>query len=618
MTAPTAPTAEAAPTAAPQVRRYGALLGRYLAPQRGPALLLAVLLLAGIGLQLAVPQVLRTFIDTATGVASGSLPAGAGTGLAGLAGVFLALALGTQVLGGAATVLGASVGWNATNLLRRDLLDHCLRLDMTFHAARTSGEMIERVDGDVTALSDFFAQFAVRVLGGLLLLAGILVLLWLENPWLGAALTLFTALEVAVMVRLRDVAVPASAREREAAAQVFGFVEERLTGIDDVRANGAGAHALHRFVAVMRTFFVDTRRAWMARSIVWLSTYGLFVVGVLVTIGSGIQLVLIGAITLGTAYMVFQYLVLLQAPIEQITQQMQVLQRAGASLGRIDELLRERSRLAPLDAARAATLPAGPLEVRFEGVGFRYHDADEGAPPNLRDVDLTVAAGTHLGLLGRTGSGKTTLTRLAFRFYDPDEGRVVLGGVDARDVPLAELRRRVGLVTQEVQLVQGSVRDNLTFFDATVPDARLRAALDEVGLGAWLAGLPAGLDTPVHAGGGNLSAGEAQLLAMARVFLGDPGVVLLDEPSSRLDPATERRLELALERLLRGRTAVIIAHRLDTVDRVDAVAVLDDGAVIEHGPRAALAADPATRYARLLRAARGAAPGVDAALEELA
>jgi ABC-type multidrug transport system fused ATPase/permease subunit len=122
----------------------------------------------------------------------------------------------------------------------------------------------------------------------------------------------------------------------------------------------------------------------------------------------------------------------------------------------------------------------------------------------------------------------------------------------------------------------------------------------------------------VHAGGGNLSAGEAQLLAMARVFLGDPGVVLLDEPSSRLDPATERRLELALERLLRGRTAVIIAHRLDTVDRVDAVAVLDDGAVIEHGPRAALAADPATRYARLLRAARGAAPGVDAALEELA
>ncbi|MDF1523816.1 MAG: ABC transporter ATP-binding protein [Trueperaceae bacterium] len=245
---------------------------------------------------------------------------------------------------------------------------------------------------------------------------------------------------------------------------------------------------------------------------------------------------------------------------------MQVLQRAGASLGRIDGLLRERSRLRPLDAARATTLPEGPLEMRFEGVGFRYHDADEDAPPNLRGIDLTVRAGAHLGLLGRTGSGKTTLTRLAFRFYDPDEGRVRLAGIDARDVPLAELRRRVGLVTQEVQLVQGSVRDNLTFFDATAPEAALHAALEEVGLGTWLAGLPAGLDTPVRAGGGNLSAGEAQLLAMARVFLADPGLVLLDEPSSRLDPATERRLERALERLLRGRTSVIIAHRLDTVD----------------------------------------------------
>lgn len=610
------PPAASAGVTAPGARRYAALIGRYLAPQRAPAAMLAFFLLAGIGLQLAVPQVLRRFIDTATGVADGRLPASAGEVLVGLALGFLALALGTQVLGGAATVLGASVGWTATNLLRRDLLGHCLRLDMSFHAARTSGEMIERIDGDVTALSDFFAQFAVRLLGGALLLLGILVLLWRESVWLGAALTAFTALEVAVMVGLRAVAVPATAREREAAARVFGFVEERLTGLDDIRANGAGAHALHRFVPVTRGFFHATRRAWMARSAVWLTTYGLFVVGALVTIGSGIQLVRTEAITLGTAYMVFQYLVLLQAPIEQLTQQMQLLQRAGASVGRVDELLRERSRLAPATGARQ--LADGPLAVRFEGVGFRYHDAEPDAPPNLVDVDLTVPAGRHLGLLGRTGSGKTTLTRLAFRFYDPDRGRLLVGGVDARDVPVAELRRRVALVTQEVQLVQGTVRDNLTFFATDVPDERLLAALDAVGLREWLDTQPAGLDTPVRAGGGNLSAGEAQLLAMARVFLGDPGVVLLDEPSSRLDPVTERRLEIALERLLRGRTAVIIAHRLDTVERVDAIAVLADGAVVEHGPRAALAADPVSRYARLLRAARARPDTSAEPFEELA
>ena len=621
MTATTAPSK--APAAA-NLRRYLAVLGRYLSPQAGAAALLALLLLAGIGLQLLVPQVLRRFIDTATvggaatGLAAGSLPDGAGGALVSLAGVFLAVALGTQVLSGAATVLGAAVGWTATNLLRRDLLEHCLSLDMTFHAARTSGEMIERVDGDVTALSDFFAQFAVRVLGGLLLLVGILVVLWLENPWIGLALTVFTLVEIAVMVALRQVAVPATTREREVAARVFGFVEERLTGIQDVRANGGGAHALHRFIEVMRRFFHDTRRAWMARSVVWLSSYGLFVVGMLVTIGSSIQLVLTGVITLGTAYMVFQYLVMLQSPIEQITQQMQVLQRAGASVGRVDELLRERSRLAVVASGRARTLPAGPLEVRFEGVSFRYHDAEPDADPNLQDIDLTVPAGHHLGLLGRTGSGKTTLTRLLFRFYDPLEGRVLLGGVDAREVPLAELRRRVGLVTQEVQLFQASVRDNLAFFDADVPDEGLIAALHEVGLGTWFASLPLGLDTPVRAGGASLSAGEAQLLALARVFLADPGLVLLDEPSSRLDPVTEQRLELALERLLQGRTAVIIAHRLETVERVDAVAVMADARLIEHGPRAALAADPASRYARLRRAALGPAGDAQDLLEELA
>ena len=599
-------------------RRFAALLGRYLAPQAWPAALLSLLLLAGIGLQLLVPQVLRRFIDTATGAATGTSAEGAGATLVGLAGVFLAVALGTQLLGGAATVLGAAVGWTATNLLRRDLFRHCLGLDMTFHAARTSGEMIERIDGDVTALSDFFAQFAVRVLGGLLLLAGILVVLWWENPWIGAALTAFTLVEVAVMLALREVAVPATTREREAAAQVFGFVEERLTGIQDVRANGGGAHALHRFVHVMRRFFGDTRRAWMARSIVWLSSYGLFVVGMLVTIGSSIHLVQAGAITLGTAYMVFQYLVMLQAPIEQITQQMQVLQRAGASVGRVDELLRERSRLTAVERGAGRALPDGPLEVRFEGVTFRYHDAESDAEPNLRGIDLTVPAGHHLGLLGRTGSGKTTLTRLLFRFFDPDAGRLVLGGVDARDVPLAELRRRVGLVTQEVQLFQASVRDNLAFFHAALSAARLGAARRLVGLGAWFAGLPEGLDTPVRAGGASLSAGEAQLLALARVFLADPGLVLLDEPSSRLDPVTEQRLEVALERLLRGRTALIIAHRLETVERVDAVAVMADGALVEHGPRAALAADLTSRYARLRRAALGHEPGGADLLEELA
>jgi ABC-type multidrug transport system fused ATPase/permease subunit len=211
-----------------------------------------------------------------------------------------------------------------------------------------------------------------------------------------------------------------------------------------------------------------------------------------------------------------------------------------------------------------------------------------------------------MGLLGRTGSGKTTLTRLLFRLYDPQAGALTLDGVDIRGARLAELRGRIGLVTQEVQLFDASIRDNATLFDPAIPDARITEVLEDLGLGDWLSRQPAGLATVLRAGGG-LSAGEAQLLAFARVFLKDPGLVVLDEASSRLDPATDQLIERALDRLLgadgtgRRRTAIIIAHKLSTVQRADRIAILDQGRLVETGRRAELEADPESAYARLLR-----------------
>jgi ATP-binding cassette subfamily B protein len=209
-----------------------------------------------------------------------------------------------------------------------------------------------------------------------------------------------------------------------------------------------------------------------------------------------------------------------------------------------------------------------------------------------------------LGLLGRTGSGKTTVSRLLFRLHDPGEGTVRLGGTDVREARLDALRGRIGLVTQDVQLFQGTLRENVTLFDPTVTDARLGDVFAELGLGEWLRALPAGLDTPlgVTGAGRGVSAGEAQLVALARVFLKDPGLVVLDEASSRLDPHTERLLERAVTRLLGGRTGVVIAHRLATVERADRIAILEDGRVAELGRRDELARDPASRFARLRRA----------------
>jgi ABC-type multidrug transport system fused ATPase/permease subunit len=216
-------------------------------------------------------------------------------------------------------------------------------------------------------------------------------------------------------------------------------------------------------------------------------------------------------------------------------------------------------------------------------------------------VSAHVPAGTTLGVVGRTGSGKTTLTRLLLRLYDPTSGTIRLSGVDLRCVPNANLRTRVAIVTQDIQLFSATVRDNLTFFDPTIADAQVWAALDMLGMGDWVHAQPNGLDTLLASGGSGLSAGEAQLLAFARAFLRDPGLIILDEASSRLDPATERRLEQALTQLLHGRTAIIIAHRLGTLDRVDHILILEDGRVRERGRRAELVRDPASHFAQLLK-----------------
>jgi ABC-type multidrug transport system fused ATPase/permease subunit len=228
----------------------------------------------------------------------------------------------------------------------------------------------------------------------------------------------------------------------------------------------------------------------------------------------------------------------------------------------------------------------------------------DNGPRTLNEITFKLEPGKVLGLLGRTGSGKTTLARLLLRLYDPSSGEIRLGGVPSRGARLAELRRRVGMVTQDVQLFQASVRENLTFFNPAISDARIIDALDDLGMLGWYRGLPAGLDTELESGAG-LSAGEAQLLAFARLFLHDPGLVILDEASSRLDPATEQLVERAIGKLLRPegaqRTGIIIAHRLATVQRADAIIILDGGRILEYGERERLAADPSSHFAQLLR-----------------
>jgi ATP-binding cassette subfamily B protein len=277
-----------------------------------------------------------------------------------------------------------------------------------------------------------------------------------------------------------------------------------------------------------------------------------------------------------------------------MTHEIESFQTIGACIERLTEfkaLKREVKNEAGLE------IESHPLKLTFKDVTFSYNESD--AVLNRLSFDLR--AGSVLGLLGRTGSGKTTMARLIFRLYDVQHGSIKINAVDIKNLQLDSLRRNIAIVTQDVQLFKASIRENLTFFDRTISDEKIISTLEELELGDWYRALPKGLDSELETGSRSLSAGEAQLLAFTRVFLKNPGLVILDEASSRLDPATEQKLEHAIDKLLKNRTAIIIAHKLDTIHRADDILILDRGNVLEYGNRKTLAENSNSRFYQLLQ-----------------
>ena len=570
---------------------YWRLLADYLRGQRLAVAGLSVLLVGAIALQLVSPLIVRGFIDAATRGSASDV-------LVGAALLFLAVTLVQQAMSVLGTWVTENVAWRATNGLRRDLVAHCLRLEAPFHNARTPGELIERVDGDVTALANFLSQFVIRIVGSTLLLAGVLLLLAREDWRVGAVMALFAAVAMYALNRLRHVAAPRWEAAFDARGRFGGFLEERLGATEEIRSSGAVPYVLQQLHVHQRRLMLRFRSAMLSGHHSFVATRLVGAGGLAIGLALGAYLYLRGDATIGTVYMIGAYGALLGWPLEELTAQMQDFQQATASIFRVRDL---RAVEPAIKDGPGADFPEGALSLEFRDVAFAYGDE-----PVLRDVSFAVPAGETLGVLGRTGSGKTTITRLLFRLYEAREGTILLGGIDIRRARLAELRNRIGLVTQDVQLFHGSVADNLTLFDRSVSHDRILDAIRDLGLTPWYDSLPHGFDTHL-AGSRDLSAGEAQLLALTRVFLKDPGLVVLDEPTSRIDPATERLIEHAVTKLLAGRTGIVIAHRLGTVARVDSILILDGGRCREHGPRAQLAADPASEFSRLLRTGMEAA-----------
>src|SRR5215210_4500047 len=394
--------------ASPSLRQYRDLLSRYLKPQTKWVIWMATVLVGGIAIKLVNPQVLRYFLDTAQASA-------APRSLSAAAGLFLVFAILQQGLTLAAQYTAALVGWASTNRLRADLTLHLLRLDMPFHKAHTPGELIERADGNVTQLSNFLSMFTVNVVGNGLLVVGILVLLFRENAWMGLDMLAYTLLTLLVLRSIQGLAVPRWAAERQASASLYGYIEERISGAEEIRAAGAEAYVMRRLYEYMRDFTRKTRAAVVFSSLTYNLTNLVYVLGYAAGLAIGVFLYLRGEASLGTAYLITYYVGMLSDPLQSIRGQAEDLQQASANIQRINELFDLRPQVgAPLheDAAGRKTLPGGPLPVSFQEVSFHYDDNQNGNNRAILD-----------GVSERNGTGQgNALTRVSFEIQP---GRVL-------------------------------------------------------------------------------------------------------------------------------------------------------------------------------------------------
>ena len=571
----------------PSIREQFAFLWEQLRPERAALLLLALAVGGGAAASLAGPVLLSRYIDAAGGGMAGRVTLAAA--------LYLLTACALPLLAVLENWLATLVAWRSTNRLRVMLFRHCLQQDLDLVERHPPGALISRIDGDVELLGEFLSTFLVRLVTGPLILVGVLIVLASIDWRLSALLAVFVLLCALALNLPAGAAQKLWVSHRRATAAEFATVEELLNGTEDIRANGAVGWAVVTYLQRGWATYIAFRRAQSLSTASWAATLVLYGWATAACLALATWLHDRHSLTVGAVYLVFSYADAIQTPLQAVNRQLQLLQTVGAALARMRELLAEHSRIVWPSAPRA--VPTDPPEVRLEAVDYSY----PGGAETLKSVSFQLDQGRRLGVVGRTGSGKTTIARLLLRFQDPAHGVVRLHGVDLRELGRDDLRRLVAYVPQDVQLVHATVRDNLTLFDHSIPDQRLLEILETVALSDWLAALPNGLDSILAPGGRDLSAGQAQLLAAARAFLADPGLVVLDEASSRIDPASEQLLQKAFDRLLEGRTAFIIAHRLATVRHVDDILVMERGRVAEFGPREDLEGDRESHFARLLR-----------------
>jgi ATP-binding cassette subfamily B protein len=555
------------------------LLG-FLRPYRGQVVLTAASAAGLMACSVTLPYLTRRVIDDVLGDGRRDILLGLCLAVVAVCLVRAAFAITRRWLAGRVS-LGVEYD------MRGLLFGHLQRLSFSYFDRMPVGQLMSRVTSDLQAVRFFLGYGLIFLfMHAFTLVLLTVILLLLDAPLAGLALLMGPVL-VIVAARYSARSHPVLVDVQQKVAEVTQLAEESTVGIRVVKAFGRERDQTERFRVRSRRAFdrsMDANRlaSFYQPLMAFLPTTGLAIV-----LAYGGSQVIAGALTLGEFVQFYLYLSMLVWPFRSIGSLIGNAQRAVASGRRIFEVLDAAPEVAEPPEARP--LPAGGGGVRFEGVSFGY-DPER---PVLQDIDLDVPAGLTVALIGATGSGKTTLTQLIPRYYDPDAGRVLLDGVDVGELRLDELRRAVGLVAQEPFLFSASIRDNIAFGAPDATDEDVRRAARMARAEGFIDALPEGLDTVVGERGYSLSGGQRQRVAIARAVLADPRVLILDEATASVDASTEREIAGALRAAMAGRTTVVIAHRRSTVALADEVVVMEEGRIVARGTHEELAASSA-------------------------
>ena len=560
-------------------------LAGLLRPYRSRILVSALLLVLQAGALLAGPALVGYGIDE--GLQAGNVAA-----LNRAAALYLAMAVAGFFLGRAVILLVNRTGEMFLRGLRNRVFHHLTGLDLGFYEREKTGRLVARMTSDIDSLQELLSQGVVLFVQNVLLFTGAAIVILLLS-WQLAVGVLVIVPPVWLATRwFRTRSNRAYLEVRDRIASNLTNLQESLEGIRVVQAFGRERAFTRRFRTSNEAQYEANLETVRLSAIYFPIIEFAGVLGTAVIIGYGGWLSAEGIVTVGTVSAFVLYLNNLFEPIQQLSQLYNMFQSAGAALQKLFGLLDTSSGVP--ERAGAIDLPASaPIEV--DDLWFAY-----GEEPVLRDVTLRIEAGERVALVGPTGAGKSTLAKLIARFYDPISGSVRIAGADLRDVTLDSVRRRMVVVPQEGFLFSGTLRDNVLVGRPGATDEEVEAALGALGILDRIQAFPDGLDTEVRERGSRLSAGERQLVSLARAALADPEILILDEATSNLDPGTERTVEQALERLMTGRTVIVVAHRLSTAARADRVAVIDDGRLAELGTHDELVAIGG-RYAALYR-----------------